>query len=183
MYGLVNKAIKNMVCERFGEETWETIQQKAEVEVEVFLSMEPYPDDLTHRLVKAAALELGMSAAEILQAFGEYWILYIAKEGYGEMMDMTGDSMPEFLENLDNLHTRLGLSFPHYNPPSFECTDIQPDSLQLHYHSTRAGFAPMVKGLLKGLGERFQTEIDITETASREQGADHDQFSIDFRGS
>lgn len=37
--------------------------------------------------------------------------------------------------------------------------------------------------MVKGLGERFDTEIDITETKSREQGADHDQFSIDFNGS
>lgn len=25
MYGLVNKAIEELVCSRFGEETWETV--------------------------------------------------------------------------------------------------------------------------------------------------------------
>lgn len=172
-----------MVCDRFGEETWETIKQKAEVDIDVFLSMEAYPDDLTHRLVKAASVELGMSAAEILQAFGEYWILYTAKQGYGEMIDRGGDNLPEFLQNLDNLHARVGLSFPQLKPPSFQCTHIQEDSLNLHYHSTRMGLAPMVIGLLKGLGKKFQTEIDITQTVSSAQGAAHDEFSLDIKQS
>ena len=182
MYGLVNKAIKDMVCEHFGEDIWKTIQQKAEVDTDIFLSMDAYPDDVTHRLVKAASVVLGMSATEILQAFGEYWVLYTAQEGYGEMMDMAGDNLPNFLQNLDNLHARVGLIFPQLKPPSFQCADIQEDSLHLHYHSTRPGLAPMVKGLLKGLGERFQTEVDITQTSSREQGAEHDEFTIDFKG-
>lgn len=181
MYGLVNKAIENMVCDNFGKDTWETIKQKADVDIDVFLSMDAYPDDVTHRLVRAATEVLGMSATEILQAFGEYWVLYTAKEGYGEMLEMAGDKLPEFLHNLDNLHARVGLSFPQLKPPSFQCTHADEESLHLHYHSSRQGFAPMVIGLVKGLGTRFQTEIEITQTSSRDQGADHDEFSIDFK--
>ena len=181
MYGLVNKAIEDMVCHNFGEDTWETIKQKADVDIDVFLSMDAYPDDVTHRLVRAATDVLGMSAAEILQAFGEYWVLYTAKVGYGEMLEMAGDKLPDFLQNLDNLHARVGLSFPQLKPPSFQCTHIHEDSLHLHYHSSRQGLAPMVIGLVKGLGKRFETEIDITQTSSRDQGGEHDEFSIDFK--
>ncbi len=181
MYGLVNKAIEDMVCNNFGEDTWETIKQKADVDIDVFLSMDAYPDDVTHRLVRAATEVLGMSAAEILQAFGEYWVLYTAKEGYGEMLEMAGDNLPDFLQNLDNLHARVGLSFSQLKPPSFQCTHIHEDSLHLHYHSSRQGLAPMVIGLVKGLGKKFQTEIDITQTSSRGAGADRDEFSIDFK--
>jgi hypothetical protein len=84
MYGLVNKAIEDMVCDRFGEETWEEIKKKAQLDVDVFISMDGYPDDVTHRLVKAASEILAISSSEILQAFGEYWVLYTAKEGYGD---------------------------------------------------------------------------------------------------
>jgi len=181
MYGLVNKAIEDMVCTYFSEDTWETIKQKAKVDIDAFSSMDAYPDDLTHKLVKAASQVLGMSSSEILQAFGEYWVLYTAQEGYGQMMDMAGDNLPEFLQNLDNLHTRVGLSFPQLKPPSFKCTHMQKDSLQLHYHSSRQGLAPMVKGLVKGLGTRFKAEISITQTNSREQGAEHDEFSIEYQ--
>lgn len=181
MYGLVNKAIEDMVCKRFGEDVWETIKQTAEIDIDAFISMEAYPDDVTHRLVRAASVVLEMSPQEILQAFGEYWVLYTATEGYGQMLEMAGDNMLEFLQNLDNLHTRVGLSFPKLIPPSFQCTTVQEESLNLHYHSTRLGLAPMVVGLLKGVGKRFKTEVDVTQTRSREQGAPHDEFSINFK--
>lgn len=180
MYGLVNKAIKQMICTHFGLETWQTIKEKAEVDVEVFISMEGYPDDLTHRLVKAASEVLNLSAAEVMQAFGEYWVKYTAEEGYGEMLDMAGDSFPEFLENLDDLHARVGVSFPQLQPPSFECQDQSDRSLTLYYESQRHGLAPMVIGLVRGLGERFETEVEVTQTQSRDEGCDRDAFSIQY---
>ncbi|MBR8835570.1 MAG: heme NO-binding domain-containing protein [Stigonema ocellatum SAG 48.90 = DSM 106950] len=181
MYGLVNKAIQDMVCSRFRQETWEEIKQKAEVEVDVFISMQGYPDDMTHKLVKAASVVLNLSPSEIMQAFGEYWVQYTASEGYGEIMDMTGDKLPEFLENLDNLHARVGASFPELKPPSFECHHMEEDSLNLHYRSTREGLTPMIIGLIKGLGTRFDTEVDITQTQSRDEGAEHDEFLVKYK--
>lgn len=181
MYGLVNKAIEDMVCSQFGEATWKEIKQKAELDIDSFISMEGYPDDVTHKLVKAASDVLGLSASEIMQAFGEFWVKYTAQEGYGEMMEMSGDNLPEFLENLDNLHARVGVIFPKLRPPSFDCTEQTDDSLHLHYHSSREGLAPMVVGLVKGLGDRFNTNIDITQTESREEGAEHDEFLIKYQ--
>jgi predicted hydrocarbon binding protein len=181
MYGLVNKAIHDMVCQQFGEATWQEIKQTAEIGVDTFISMESYPDDLTHRLVKAASLVLGLSAAEIMQAFGEFWVKYTAEEGYGELMDMSGDSLPEFLQNLDELHTRVGVSFPQLQPPSFACEATGEETLQLHYHSQREGLAPMVVGLVQGLGERFDTSVTVEQTQSKAAGADHDEFLIQYK--
>jgi len=181
MYGLVNKAIEEMVCSYYGEDTWQKIKQKAEIEIEAFVSMEGYPDDVTHRLVKAASEVLDLSPSEVMEAFGEYWVQYTAKEGYGEMMDMGGDDLREFLENLDDLHTRVGVIFPKLSPPSFACTNETQDSLILHYHSHRQGLAPMVIGLVEGLGKRFDTEVDVTQTQTRDEGANHDEFSIKYR--
>ncbi len=183
MYGLVNKAIEDMVCKYFGEATWKEIKQKADLEVDSFISMEGYPDDVTHKLVKAASAVLGLSTSEIMQAFGEFWVKYTAQEGYGEMMEMSGDNLPEFLENLDNLHARVGVIFPQLKPPSFDCTNQGEESLRLHYHSSREGLAPMVIGLVKGLGTRFDTEVEVTQIQSREEGADHDEFSIKYKQS
>ena len=182
MYGMVNKALEDLVCSRYGQDTWETIKRDAGVDIDVFISMDGYPDDVTYKLVGAASAVLGQSAEEVLKAFGEYWVLYTAKEGYGEVLKMAGDTLPVFLQNLDNLHARMGLIFPRLKPPSFRCTDIREDSLRLHYHSTRPGLAPFVIGLVTGLAVRFKTEIDITQTHSRSQGADHDEFMVMFKG-
>lgn len=181
MYGLVNKAIEDMVCHHFGEEIWETIRQKADIEVEAFISMNPYSDEVTHRLVQAATEVLGLSSSEILSAFGEYWVLYTAMEGYSELMAMAGDNLPEFLHNLNNLHSRVGLSFPQLQPPSFSCASHSSQHLSLHYYSNREGLAPMVVGLIKGLGTRFNQNVDITHIQDRQQGANHDEFSIHYQ--
>lgn len=181
MYGLINRAIQDMVCEHFDEATWETIKQNAQVLDEQFLILEAYPDDLTHRLVKSASQVLGLSGAEIMQAFGEYWVKFTATAGYQEILDMAGDTLPEFLENLDDLHTRIGVQFPKLRPPSFESTEVAENVIELHYSSTREGLAPMVVGLVKGLGDRFHTEVDITQTQSREAGFDRDTFRIEYR--
>lgn len=181
MYGLVNKAIHDMVCSQFGEDIWQQIQQKAEIETDAFLSMEGYPDDVTHRLVKAASAVLGLSAAEVMKAFGEFWVKYTAEEGYGELMDMSGDSLPEFLQNLDALHARVGVIFPKLQPPSFDCTENDEASLTLEYHTHRDGLAPMVVGLVKGLGNRFDAEVEVTQTQSKEDGADYDEFLIQYK--
>ncbi|MEG4075783.1 heme NO-binding domain-containing protein [Microcoleus sp. Pol14C2] len=181
MYGLVNRGIQDMVCDRFDEATWEKIKQKAQVLDEQFLILEAYPDDLTHRLVKSASEVLGLSGAEIMQAFGEYWVKFTATAGYQEILDMAGDTLPEFLENLDDLHIRIGVQFPKLRPPSFECTEVARDAIELHYRSTREGFAPMVVGLVKGLGDRFETAVEIAHTQSREAGFDHDIFRIEYR--
>lgn len=181
MYGLVNKAIADMVKSKFGEETWQQIREKAAVEDKTFLSMEGYPDDVTHRLVKAGSDVLNLSPAEIMQAFGEFWVEYTAQEGYGELMDMSGDNLPEFLQNLDNLHARVGMSFPKLKPPSFESSEIDENSLTLEYRSEREGLAPMIFGLVKGLGNRFDTEVDVTQTQHRDQGAESDEFLVKYK--
>lgn len=181
MYGLVNKAIQDLVCSRFGEQKWQEIKHKAQINVDMFVSMEGYPDDVTHRLVKAASEVLELSPQEVMQAFGEFWVEYTSSEGYGEMMDMFGDTLPEFLENLDSLHSRVGVSFPKLQPPSFETEELEDDILNLQYHSGREGLTPMVVGLVKGLGKKFDTEVDITQTQSRDDGADCDEFLVKYK--
>lgn len=180
MYGLINRAIQDMVCEYHGHEVWEKIKAKADVEESRFLVLHSYPDDLTHRLVKAASDILHMSSGEIMQAFGRYWVEYTGKAGYQELMEMAGETLPDFLNNLDELHSRIGIQFPELKPPEFDADQTDDSTIELHYQSSREGLAPMVVGLLEGLGERFQQPVQVTQTQDRQQGAEHDVFKIEY---
>ena len=51
MYGMVNKAVEDMVCMQFGEPVWEDIKSCAGVDIDVFMSNEAYPDEMTFQLV------------------------------------------------------------------------------------------------------------------------------------
>lgn len=180
MYGMVNKAIEAMVRSSYGDATWQTIKQQAQVNEALFVTMHQYPDDLTYRLVGAASEVLALPADEILREFGRFWTGYTAREGYRELLYLAGDHFVACLQNLDNLHARVGLSYPQLTPPSFFCTDITERSVCLHYLSERRGLAPMVAGLLYGLADLFSTSITIQQIASREMDADHDIFAITF---
>lgn len=180
MYGLVNKAVEQMVRTTYGDEAWEAVRSHAEIAPAAFVSMQQYSDEVTYRLVDAASATFGIARAEVLRAFGRYWTLYTGNEGYGDLLEMTGASLVEFLLNLDMMHGRVGLIYPELRPPSFRCSEITPAGLLLHYYSEREGLAPMVIGLLEGLAVRFKTPIAVSMVQSRADGADHDQFRIRF---
>lgn len=180
MYGLINKAVEGLARSRFGAETWHRIRVRAGLKDEPFVSMEQYGDDVTYSLVAAASAELGVPAEAILEELGLYWVLYTAEGGYGDLLKTAGRTLPEFLLNLDQMHTRVQLSFPNLRPPSFAVRNATADSLELHYHSERAGLAPLVVGLLKGLGERFGLVLEIT--VRRVEGAhSYDAFDVRWR--
>ena len=178
MYGLVNQAIEDLVRSGHGDAVWTSVRERAGLDDGSFLSMSEYPDATTYSLVRAASEVLELSQQAILEAFGEYWVLYTSKKGYGEMLEMAGSTLPEFLMNLDELHTRLGVIMPHLQPPSFVCSEITEHSLVLAYYSNRRGLAPMVVGLVRGLGKRFDTPVTIERTGGREDGLDHDRFAV-----
>lgn len=179
MYGMVNKAVEDLIVTRFGPEAWQDVRQRAGVDQD-FVNMNQYPDEVTVNLVAAASARLGLPPATILEEFGLHWIRYTAHAGYGDLLRLAGGSFISFLQNLDALHARVGLSFPHLAPPSFRCTDLTPHSVVLHYHSTRSGLAPLVIGLIKGLGQMFRTRVTITQTAHKGETSDHDTFFIEY---
>jgi hypothetical protein len=146
----------------------------------MFISNEGYPDDVTYRMVGAASQVLNMPAEDILEAFGIYWILYTATEGYGDLLDAGGRSLGEFLCNLPGFHARVSLIYPNLKPPTFRVSDLAPESLHLHYFSSRPGLQPMVIGLVKGLAKRFASPVQITMLRSRDSGADHEEFLVDW---
>lgn len=173
MYGLINIAIKDLVTEEFGADAWRGILIRAGLQGTDFILMDQYEDSVTYDLVNAASEELEIPASQILQSFGSYWTKYTAVKGYGPLLDSAGKTFPEFLQNLDMMHTRVGTMFPNFVPPSFECHNMTEHSLDLHYRSEREGLEDLVIGLLHGLADRFELtlEIALDESKAESTGA------------
>lgn len=176
MYGLVNRAIEGLVLEKFGEQTWHRICKRAEIDKPSFVAMEAYDDAVTYALVAAAAAELELDPAAVLEAFGEYWTSYTIEEGYGNLLSMMGNSLEAFLDNLDSMHARIGGTMPKLVPPSFEREPQTDGSSILHYRSDREGLAPMVLGLVRGLAKRFSVQVQIEHLPAVAKG--HERFLI-----
>jgi hypothetical protein len=181
MYGMVNKAVEDMVCAMHGEAMWEQVKNLAGVDEDVFISNEAYPDQMTYQLVGAASKLSGTPPAEILEAFGEHWVLKTAPDGYGDLLDAGGKSLAEFLINLPDFHARVSMIFPRLQPPRFQVSHVTGQSLHLHYHTHRTGLQPFVIGLVKGLGQRFRTPVkNVRLIQAVGPEADHDTFLIEW---
>lgn len=180
MYGMVNKAVQDLLVTNHGEDVWQTIRSKAGLEDEVFISTESYPDEVTYKLVTAASEVLNLPAESILNQFGRWWVLKTAKQGYGQLLAAGGRDLGEFLQNLPNLHTRVSMVFSALQPPEFRCTEVTPGQVRLHYMSHRRGLSAFVIGLLEGLGEMFSVVVQIVHEQQADSGADHDVFLVSW---
>lgn len=178
MYGMVNKAIEDLIRRRFGDAIWERAKLRAGVDIDVFVSNDAYPDEVTYQLVAAASEVTQLPATDILFAFGEHWVLKVAREEYGGLLDAGGRTLREFLTNLPNFHERVSLIFPKLQPPQFRVSAVADDSLQLHYLTQRRGLSAFVGGLLSGLSKLFGDAVEVTQSAYQQQGADHDVFLL-----
>lgn len=178
MYGIVNKAIQDLVTINFGAKTWETIKEKSDIDVDYFLSNTPYDDEITYKLATTAAEVLGISVSEVLIVFGEFWIMNTGKEKYSALMESGGNNLREFLINLPNFHNRVMFIYPNLTPPEFRVSYIEENSIHVHYISKREGLQDFVKGLLQGLGKFFDVPVTVEMLEDRNQGHDHEVYKV-----
>lgn len=105
MYGLVNRAVRDLVILKSNLETWNEICEEAGISVTDFTAMDTYPDAVTYDLVRVISSKLNIGAADVLRAFGRHWILYTAKGGYSDILSMFGQDFETCLRNLNNMHS------------------------------------------------------------------------------
>lgn len=60
----------------------------------------------------------GVSTEAILKLFGEHFFKFCKMSGYDRMLRTLGGDLPEFIENLDALHSYLALSYQVRPPES-----------------------------------------------------------------
>jgi hypothetical protein len=180
MYGIVNKAIVDLVIANYGQEKWDEIFLKSGIEDDFFISNEPYDDAITYQLAITTAEVLNTTVGEVLTSFGEWWVIKTTKEKYPGLMESGGDNLKEFLLNLPEFHNRVMLIYPKLTPPEFKVSDVTENGLNLHYFSKREGLQEFVRGLIQGLGKMFNTAIHIELLQSRNEGSSHEIFRITY---
>ena len=180
MYGIVNKAIEDLVISKFGVEKWEAVKKRSGVDVDFFISNEPYDDDITYRLAGAVGEEMDLPVSIVLQVFGEWWILKTGKEKYGGLMEAGRHTLREFLINLPMFPSRIMLIYPKLTPPEFKVSHIDEHSIHVHYFSKRVGLQEFVRGLLTGLGIMYNSPMEVELIESRESGNDHEVFKVSW---
>jgi guanylate cyclase soluble subunit beta len=150
-----------MIRDKFGEQQWLAVLRESGVPEDSFLTMRSYDDSVTYDLAGAASKVLEAPLEACLEMFGEYWVLETASKSYGPLMDAAGDSLVEFLNNMNALHDRITGTFLDYVPPNFRVETQDDGRHRIHYISQREGLTHFVVGLLRGLSIRFDTPLEF----------------------
>lgn len=172
MYGLIHKAMREMIISDFGADAWENVSARAKVPEDSYLAMESYEDSTTFAIAGAISEALDTPLDQCLELFGEFWMSRFAPQNYEMLLRASGNKLFDFLENLDGLHDRITATFIGYSPPSFRLQRESDLRATLTYSSVRSGLTPFVIGLLKGMQKRFDTPITIesVEVTQRQEG-------------
>ncbi|GIL96581.1 hypothetical protein Vretimale_2365 [Volvox reticuliferus] len=181
MIGWINLSVEAFICDSFGRDAWLKIVEQAHVDSN-WVSSCPYPDKVTYDLVITGAGILGVTVPQALEAYGQYFVNYVIKQGYTRLLQSLGSNIAEFLANLNNLHLHLTMGFPSMVAPAFRVEKVTSTSLLLHYHSIRPALWPIVSGVLKGASKfLFEHEVDMELVASRDAGdCDHEVFRVTY---
>lgn len=161
MYGIINKALEELVTETFGERVWENIKTKSNIDIDYFISNQSYNNQITYDIAIAISNETKTPLNETLILFGEWWILKTAKEKYGSLLSFGGKNIKEFLEHLPDFHTRVMLLYPNLTPPEFKIINSKENEITIQYSSTRNELKDFVTGLFQGISKLFNTETKI----------------------
>lgn len=172
MYGLIHSALQRMIVEAHGEDVWQKVLSQSGVPEDSFFSTQSYDDEVTFALAQSVSDVLAAPLDDCLELFGQYWLVEFAPQSYDMLLHAAGDSLFDFLENLNALHDRISTTFVGYVPPSFQLERLSKTEAILEYRSSRNGMVPFVVGLLKGMQDRFDVAIKIHEVnvESRSQG-------------
>lgn len=177
MFGMIHQAARELTIDAFGEETWEDVRRDLGMDESEFVSTQPNADDRTFALVGAIAARAGLSNEATLRAFGKFWVGYSERSTYASLMRMNGDTLPEFLENLDRMHTAIQMTMPDARMPSFFVREASDRGIEVVYQSERRGLEPFVVGLLEGLLVRFEQAGEVAVGQESEVGV---HFSIRY---
>lgn len=178
MYGIVNKAVEELVTSNYGLEKWAAIKKRSGVAVDFFISNEAYNDDVMYALAGAASAELDIPISDVMHALGEWWILKTGKEKYGSLLTAGGKNLKAFLLHLPVFHNRISLIYPKLTPPEFKISHVEENGLHLHYYSKRQGLKEFVRGLLYGLATLYNTPVTVKEINDQTGTGSQAVFSI-----
>jgi hypothetical protein len=178
MYGLINKSIEELIVEKFGEVKWSQILEESQIDPDSFITNEYYDDAITLSLIDASCKLLNLSSEKLLFTFGEHWILKTGMEKYKPILQANGTTLQEFLINLPSFHSRVMLIYPEITPPDFFIEQKSNTEFIIHYHSQRTGLTEFMRGLLHGIGQLFDININAELLQEKGEKHDHDIFLL-----
>ncbi|RXG59261.1 Soluble guanylate cyclase 89Da [Armadillidium vulgare] len=149
----------------YGEGCWLKVMEAAGCKNVVFNTHKNYPDSLIPRLAEACSeiFEEG-DTADYMVFFGRCFVRYCSSyEEYEKMLRASARHFCQFLQEVDNVHSRMRFSYHKMKSPSMLVTAYDNEGAILQYRSRRKGFTPYLIGqLLQIANDFYEMVLEVT---------------------
>ena len=161
MKSVITMCLAEMISKKFGTDKLNLILNEAQIlpADRNFLPTSDTPDELIFTIFKIACRNLGLSAEQLGELFGEYWCKEYIINLY-EAYYKSAIGAKNFLLKMKRIHTAVTQKMPNAHPPDFEYIDEAPDKLIMKYHSVR-NLQPIWLGCIRGVGIIYNEKLDI----------------------
>ncbi len=175
MKGVLFTVLEEVVVERFGEDTWDTVLQRAGL-TGSYTSLGDYPDADLGAVVQGLADTLGLPTNDVLVVGGTLsFAVLVARHSY--VMEGMHTWQDVLLHLGDIIHPEVRKIYPRADAPEFVITPTESGGLQLQYLSNRR-LCRLAEGLTRGAGDWFKTPVEVEHLLCLENGDDQCLLSI-----
>ncbi|MBF0261293.1 MAG: heme NO-binding domain-containing protein [Magnetococcales bacterium] len=178
MHGLLFLALEDFLDARLGEGVWSRALQAANLPDQAFEPDRYYPDEIAQRLFEVSAKLLKQPVPQMLELFGQHM-----SPGLVTMGRSMGIVHKEWktLDILEHLQSDILAPFSNIEagvmPPDIRTYRLKHGEVAVAYVSRRK-LCPLLKGIVRGLGQFFQEPIAFKEHVCMLQEAPLCRLSI-----
>jgi hypothetical protein len=178
MKGIVFTSLGDMVEEKFGLETWNTLLNQVDLSTEgLYTAGGTYPDQDIISLVNALSKLVNIEPPQLIETFGVYMFPVLASK-YPKFLEQK--NLKDFLKSIDDvIHLEVRKLSPDASLPSISYEDPGPHELVLNYRSSRK-LCSLAIGLIQGAAAHFNEKVRINQPVCLLKGADHCRLEIFF---
>jgi hypothetical protein len=166
MKGVLFSVVEQVVVNRFGEDTWDTVLERARLDG-IYTSLGDYPDSELMAIVNAISQTLNVPVDDVLVLGGH--------DGFGVLAShhpslLTGlDRWQDVLVHLEDIiHPEVHKIYAGASAPEFGTTEI-PGGMLVEYRSQRR-LCHLAEGLIRGTGDHFGTPVEVTHRSCIDRG-------------
>lgn len=152
MLGLLNRSLELFLRATYGDQVWTEIAIRARIDPGCFSGLRPHPDDVTTRLLRAAASRLEKTAAELLEDTGG-WI--VQHEALRRLLRFSGSAFSDFVLALEELPGRARMISPHLDFPSISVMQPETDRYRIEGAHWPRGLEWLISGALRGMADDY----------------------------
>lgn len=171
MHGLFNRALQRFLATAYGDQLWEDVARRADLDPSGFEALLTYDDRLTHDALAAASALLSKSVEEILEDLGTFLVSNPANDVVRRLLRFGGADLAGFLMSLSELPDRARLALSGLDLPHYAVTETASGVYRLVCRTPHPEFCHVTLGALRAMADDYGALVGLDMVAEPGQGA------------